>query len=294
VAKIKVYRSVNPGFELNTKGKAMKELAGKTAVITGAASGIGRALAVQLNQAGVHLALGDIDQNNLSETQGLLRRDSKISLHEVDVADRESMGRFASEVMSAHGSVDILVNNAGITLTPTIFDDISEADFEKVINVNMWGVYLGIREFMPHLRSRPEAKIVNMSSLAGLVGLYGYTPYAMSKFAIRGLTESLQSELSGTNVSLLIVHPGGVKTNIIRNAPDLASDQQRQEAHMEFSRFAMISPEAAAGKIISAITKNKRQLVFGIDARIVTFIRGLFPGRFPSIVNAIFSQANFK
>jgi NAD(P)-dependent dehydrogenase (short-subunit alcohol dehydrogenase family) len=294
VAKIKVYRSVNPGFELNTKGKAMKELAGKTAVITGAASGIGRALAVKLNQAGVHLALGDIDQNNLSETQGLLRRDSKISLHEVDVADRESMGRFAGEVMSAHGSVDILVNNAGITLTPTIFDDISEADFEKVINVNMWGVYLGIREFMPHLRSRPEAKIVNMSSLAGLVGLYGYTPYAMSKFAIRGLTESLQSELSGTNVSLLIVHPGGVKTNIIRNAPDLASDQQRQEAHMEFSRFAMISPEAAAGKIISAITKNKRQLVFGIDARIVTFIRGLFPGRFPSIVNAIFSQANFK
>jgi short-subunit dehydrogenase len=272
----------------------MKELAGKTAVITGAASGIGRALTVQLDLAGVHLALGDIDQDNLMETLKLLKQDSKISLHEVDVANRESMACFAKEVLSAHGAVDILINNAGITLTPTIFDDISEADFEKVINVNMWGVYLGIREFMPHLRSRPEAMIVNMSSLAGLVGLYGYTPYAMSKFAIRGLTESLQSELSGTKVSILIVHPGGVKTNIIKNAPDLTSDQQRQDAHLEFSRFAMISPDSAAEKIIYAIKKNKRQLVFGIDARIVTIIRGIFPGRFPSILRAIFSQATFK
>jgi short-subunit dehydrogenase len=116
----------------------------------------------------------------------------------------------------------------------------------------------------------------------------------MSKFAIRGLTESLQSELAGTNVSLLIVHPGGVKTNIIKNAPNLEDEQQREEAHGEFTRFALINPDTAARKILSAIKKNKRQLVFGMDARIVNFIRGMFPGRFPSILKAIFSQATFK
>ena len=133
-----------------------------------------------------------------------------------------------------------------------------------------------------------------MSSLAGLVGLYGYSPYAMSKFAIRGLTESLQSELAGTNVSLLIVHPGGVKTNIIKNAPNLDDEQQREAAHGEFTRFALINPDTAARKILSAIKKNKRQLVFGIDARIVNFIRGMFPGRFPGILKTFFSQATFK
>ena len=217
-----------------------------------------------------------------------------MSLHRVDVADRDNMNTFASEVISEHDRVDILINNAGITLTPTVFDDIKETDFKKVIDVNMWGVYYGIRAFLPHLKSRPEAVIVNMSSLAGLVGLYGYSPYAMSKFAIRGLTEVLQSEISGSNVSLLIVHPGGVKTNIIKNAPNLSNDQQRESSHAEFSRFALIDPDAAARKILSAIRKNKRQLVFGIDARIVIFIRSMFPGRFPGILKAIFSQATFK
>jgi len=272
----------------------MKDFRGKVAVITGAGSGIGRSLAVQLSQEGVHLALGDIDQENLSQTRELLEKSGKVSLHTVDVAHREGMARFASEVISEHGKVDILINNAGITLTPTVFENISEPDFEKVIDVNMWGVYYGIREFLPHLQSRPEAVIVNMSSLAGLVGLYGYSPYAMSKFAIRGLTESLQSELAGTNVSLLIVHPGGVKTNIIRNAPDLDDEDQREAAHGEFTRFALISPATAADKIITAIKKNKRQLVIGVDARIVNFIRGMFPGRFPRILKSVFSQPTFK
>ena len=146
------------------------------AVITGAGSGIGRSLVVQLSQEGVHLALGDIDQENLSQTREKLEKSGKVSLHTVDVAHREGMARFASEVISEHGKVDILINNAGITLTPTVFENISEPDFEKVIDVNMWGVYYGIREFLPHLQPRPEAVIVNMSSLAGLVGLYGYSP----------------------------------------------------------------------------------------------------------------------
>jgi NAD(P)-dependent dehydrogenase (short-subunit alcohol dehydrogenase family) len=263
-------------------------------VITGAGSGIGRSLALQLAEEGAHLALGDINLENLSQTEEMLANVTRVSVHRVDVADRENMRTFTSEVIAEHERVDILINNAGITLTPTVFDDIPEPDFMKVIDVNMWGVYFGIREFLPHLQSRPVAVIVNLSSLAGLVGLYGYSPYAMSKFAIRGLTESLQSELAGSNVSLLIVHPGGVKTNIIKNAPDLEDEQQREAAHGEFTRFALISPDTAARKILSAIKKNKRQLVFGVDARMVNFIRGMFPGRFPSILKAVFSQATFR
>ena len=148
------------------------------------------------------------------------------------------MSQFVEEVIAEHGQVDILINNAGITLTPTVFEDISDEQYKKVIDVNMWGVYHGIRVFLPHLRTRPEAVIVNMSSLTGLVGIYGYSPYAMSKFAIRDLTESLQSELVGTNISVLIVHPGGVKTNIIKNAPDLNGTQLREEAHEIFTQVA--------------------------------------------------------
>ena len=271
----------------------MNDLRGKVAVITGAGSGIGRELAIQLSKEETNLALGDFNLENLTRTREMLERHIRVSIHYVDVANKAQMADFARDVLDEHRQVDILVNNAGITLTPTIFKDIAVLDFEKVVAVNMWGVYYGIREFLPHLQDRPEAMIVNMSSLAGLVGLYGYTPYAMSKFAIRGFTESLQSELAGTNVSLLIVHPGGVKTNIIKNAPNLTNDQLRQEAHREFSRFALLEPEVVAAKIISAIKQNKRQLVIGVDARIVNLIRSIFPGRFPGILKTIFSQAKF-
>jgi len=166
----------------------MKDLRGKVVVITGAGSGIGRKLAIQLSKEGANLALGDINLENLARTREMLELRTHVSIHTVDVAKQMQMAEFAAEVLAEHGQVDLLVNNAGITLTPTIFEEISDPDFERVVTVNMWGVYYGIREFLPHLQDRPEAMIVNMSSLAGLVGLYGYTPYAMSKFAIRGLT----------------------------------------------------------------------------------------------------------
>ena len=194
----------------------MKDFKNKTAVITGAGSGLGRSLALRLVSAGARLALSDIDENGLRETRQLTGAgDQEISLHQVDVADRQRMQEFAGEVVSRHGNVDILINNAGISLTPMTFDEITEEQYRKVLDVNMWGVYNGTRAFLPYLLERPEANIVNISSLAGLVGLYGYTAYSMSKSAIRGLSEALQGELAGTSVSLLIVHPGGVKTNLI-------------------------------------------------------------------------------
>ena len=272
----------------------MKSFEDKVAVITGAGSGIGQSLAVQLDQDGSHLALGDINTDHLEETPQLLTLGTKVSCHNVDVSNPSRMSQFASDVIAAHGHVDILINNAGITLTPTLFEDIPAQQFKKVIDVNMWGVYYGTREFLPYLRRRPEAVIINISSLAGLVGLFGYSPYAMSKFAVRGLTESLQSELVGTNVSILIVQPGGVKTNLIKNVPDLTDAQAREDSHQEFTRAAGITPEKAAEKILKAVKKNRRSLIIGTDAKVVNAIRDLFPNSFPRILHSAFSRMTFK
>lgn len=153
----------------------MKDNNHKVSVITGAGSGIGRSLAIRLSQAGAHLASCDILPEGLAETSDLFTPEINVSLHTVDVSNLEQTDQFTQDVLAEHGNVDILINNAGITLTPTIFDQIPDDQFEKIINVNMWGVYNGIRVFLPHLRTRPEAVIVNISSLAGLVGLYGYS-----------------------------------------------------------------------------------------------------------------------
>lgn len=272
----------------------MKSFQNKVAVITGAGSGLGRALAIQLNQAGAHLAICDLNMTGLEETRALLINSSlKSTLHRVDVASREQMQQFANEVIAQHEQVDLLINNAGISLTPRFFDDITEAQFEKVININMWGVYHGVRAFLPHLRQRPEAGIVNMSSLAGLVGLPTYSAYAMSKFAVRALSESLQSELSQTKITVMVVFPGGVKTNIIKNAPDLA-ESQRDSAHNTFTKTALLSPDAAAQKILRALQKKKRRMILGADAKLFFSIRNLFPNKFPAIFHTIFGNAMFK
>ncbi|MCP4422372.1 MAG: SDR family NAD(P)-dependent oxidoreductase [Chloroflexi bacterium] len=278
----------------------MKDFRGKTAVITGAGSGLGRSFALQLYAAGARLALCDIDMAGLEETRKLTGATGEtdeigdhVSLHRVDVANRAQMMQFASQVLSYHGVVDILINNAGISFTPLTFDEISHEQFEKVININMWGVYNGIRAFLPHLRTRPEASIVNISSLAGLVGLFGYSAYSMSKHAIRGLSEVLQSELGGSNISVLSVHPGGIKTNLIKNAPNL-SDDRREAAHTSFNKVALLSADKSARKILRAVQKKRNRLILGADARLVYMIKRLFPGSYPRIIQTIFSQSPFR
>ena len=274
-------------------GTAIKDFHDRVAVITGAASGLGRSLAVQLYAKGARLALCDVDMPGLEETQRLTGdAGQRVSLHHVVVADRERMSEFAAEVLSQHGQVDLLVNNAGVGLTPMPFDEIPADQFDKVLNINMWGGYNGIHAFLPHLRSRPEASIVNVSSLAGLVGLYGYSPYSMSKFAVRSLSEVLQSELAGSTVNVLIVYPGGVKTNLIKNAPNL-TDDKREAAHASFSKVAFLDSHEVARKILLAVRKSKNRLILGIDAKLVYTIRNLFPRSSPKIIKAIFSKATF-
>lgn len=162
-----------------------------------------------------------------------------------------------------------------------------------MISVNLWSVYYGVRVFLPHLRTRPEAGIVNISSLAGLVGLPTYAPYVMRKFAVRGLSETLQSELSKTNISVLVVFPGGVKTNIIKNAPDL-KENEREAAHSNFTKTALLTADDAAQHILRALQKKKKRIILGTDAKIFFAIRNLFPNKFPSIFYTIFGNAMFK
>ena len=272
----------------------MKSFQNKVAVVTGAGSGLGRALALKLNLEGAHLALCDLDMAGLEETRSLLSNQTlNTTLHYVDVSSREQMQKFADDVIIQHGQVDILINNAGISLSPKFFDDISEEQFEKVININLWGVYHGVRAFLPHLRTRPEARIMNMASLAGLVGLPTYSAYAMSKFAVRGFSEALQSELSKTNISVLVVFPGGVKTNIIRNAPDL-KENERETAHSNFTKYALLTADDTANRILRALQKRKKHLILGTDAKIFFTIRNLFPNKAPSIFYAIFGNTTFK
>ena len=271
----------------------MKTFSEKTAVITGAGSGLGRSFSLQLYAEGARLALCDVDLPGITETLHITgETGNRVSLHHVDVADREQMTQFAADVLSLHGGADVLINNAVISLTPLLFDEITNEQFEKVLNINMWGVYNGIRAFLPQMRTRSEASIVNISSLAGLVGLYGYSAYSMSKFAIRGLSEALQSELAGSNVSVLLVHPGGVKTNLIMNAPNLQNDQ-REAVHTNFSKYALLSADQTVNKILRAVQRKKNRLILGVDAHMVYSIRKLFPGSCPKIIQAIFSKTPF-
>jgi NAD(P)-dependent dehydrogenase (short-subunit alcohol dehydrogenase family) len=272
----------------------VKSFQDKTAVITGAGSGIGRSVAIALNYAGAHLAMCDLNQGGLEGTLAHLEDKSlRTCLHQVDVSSLEAMEDFAGEVIDHHGQVDILINNAGIMLIPGPFLNISEDDFKRVVEVNMCGVYNGVRSFLSHLAKQPEACVVIISSLAGLVGLSGYAPYAMSKAAIRGFTESLGMEYARTGVHFMVVIPGGVKTNLVKNVSGL-EDDEREEAHFVFTRAATLTPEKTAQKILRGMQKKRNQLVLGVDARGVVAVRRLFPRLYPAILGPVFGQMDFK
>ncbi len=272
----------------------MKNFQDKICVITGAGSGLGREFATQLYQAGGLLALCDLDRNGLEKTLQLTGDDgSKVKLFQVDVSDQAAMSQFAQDVESQLGPADVLINNAGICLIPQTFEETPDDQFQKVIDVNMWGPFYGIRAFLPQLKTRPEANIVNISSLAGIVGMYGHSAYSMSKAALRGLSQALQSELSGSQVHLTVVHPGGVKTNLIKNAPNLDESLQ-EKAHRNFTEMSFQTAEKTVRKIIKAVQKNRPQVIIGLDAGLILMIKGLFPKAHPNIIRVLFSQANFK
>ncbi len=258
---------------------ALFALAQRTAVITGAASGIGRAIAVSLSRRSCHLALCDIDEAGLVETaREAYATGSRITCHRLDVADPAAVAAFPEQVMAEHGSVHVLVNNAGVALGGS-FEQLSDADFEWLFAINFWGVVRMTRAFLPRLRTSDEARLVNLSSLYGLIAVPGQTAYAASKFAVRGFSESLRHELRASPVGVTVVHPGGVATAIARNARASAQLSAEEIArHQTQAKASLTLPPSVAGEIIvEAIIHRKPRVLVGRDARVVGAVERLAP-----------------
>lgn len=248
--------------------------------LTGAASGIGRALAFELAAQGADLALADTDEPQLTALANELRRTYQLSIsaHHVDIAQDDEVRRFAEAAIRQHPRLKVLINNAGVALQGW-FEEMTLAEFEWVMSVNFWGVVRGTHYFLPHLLAQSEAHIVNISSVFGLIAPVGQTAYSASKFAVRGFTESLRHELAATSVRVTCVHPGGVATNILRNARAVkAVDAERREMALKrFAKMAKTTPEQAAAVIVKGLLRNHPRVLIGDDARFMDRLQRWLP-----------------
>lgn len=251
----------------------MRALSGRVAVVTGAASGIGAATARCLREAGCVVVAVDRDPAVIAVAEAM-GAEGRV----VDVAEPEAMDDLAAWVIARFGSVHILVNNAGVTVVGT-FEEHSPADFDRVMRINLGGVVNGCRAFLPHLRAADEAHIVNLSSIFGIVAIPGQSAYCTSKFAVRGFSESLAEELRGSRVGLTVVHPGGVRTNIVVNATQ-ATGMARDDTLQRLARFfakRTPPPESVAPKIVAAIRNDQRRALVTGDAVVLDWLRRLAP-----------------
>jgi hypothetical protein len=258
--------------------RRVKTLSGRVAVVTGAASGIGRALALELAGRGCALALVDVNETGLAEVADRVRAlGRKVSVHVADVASRARMERLPGEVIAEHGHVHVVVNNAGVAVSGTLVDQ-SLDDFAWIVGINFWGVVYGCKGFLPHLLAEDEGHLVNISSLFGLVGVPTQVSYNATKYAVRGISEALISELSGTHVGVTCVHPGGIRTNIVRaaRASTAKNAEENELTAAQFERWAM-PPEKAARKIVRAIERNQARVRIGVETYIGDWAKRLFP-----------------
>ena len=259
----------------------MKTLDGKVVVITGAGSGIGRALALRSADQGALLALSDWDEVGLMETadQVGLRTRREVRADKLDVRDRAAMHDYAAAVRQHFGRVNVIVNNAGVALHGH-FEEVTYEDFEWVLDVDFWGVVQGTKEFLPHLIESGDGHVVNISSLYGLLGMPGQTAYNSAKFAVRGFTEALRQEMlvSGHPVQVTCVHPGGIRTAIARNARVTSSHDQAEAARRFDTKMARMTPDRAAEIILDAVLANRPRVVVGADAKVLDwFVRLVGP-----------------
>jgi NAD(P)-dependent dehydrogenase (short-subunit alcohol dehydrogenase family) len=255
----------------------MPFLANGVAVVTGAGSGIGRALARQLAVASSALALADIDGAGLEQTAASLsERGVQLTTHIVDVSDESAMRAFAEEVMTRHGRATLLINNAGVALHGR-FEEISLADLRWLMGINFWGVVYGVKYFLPILKKEPRAHIVNISSVFGIVAPAGQSAYSASKFAVRGFTEALRHELEGTSVFVSCVHPGGIRTPIARRARLGANTPptSRDESVARFDRLTSTMPDVAAARILEGVESREPRILIGRDARQIDLLQRL-------------------
>ena len=270
----------------------MKSFEGKVAAITGAGSGIGRALAQELAQAGAELALSDVNDEGLAETVKQCEElgSKRVSSAHVDVSKREEVYAWAETVVETHGRVNLIFNNAGVALASTL-EGVSYEDFEWIVDINFWGVVYGTKAFLPHLRASGEGHIINTSSVFGLISVPGNGTYNATKFAVRGFTEALRQELElgGAPVSATCVHPGGIKTNIARDARFDASVSNflvKDEASGKrgFEKAFITESKTAAKQILSAVRRNQRRVLVGPDAKAIDLMQRTLPTAYQRVL----------
>jgi short-subunit dehydrogenase len=270
----------------------MKNLNGRVAAITGASSGIGRALALELAARGCNLALASHSRlDALAETAALAAKHGvKVSYQQVDVARREQVEGWAERVVTEQGRINLIFNNAGVGLTGSVMGT-SREDFEWVMGINFWGVVNGTQAFLPHLIAAGEGHVVNVSSMAGLIALPDMSAYNASKFAVRGYTETLRQELdmAGQGVSATCVLPGGVKTNIVAvgrvsgTAAD-AAGRDPEISRKSVEKMLRTSAEHAARAIVGGVCRNARRVLIGPDARSADLLQRLMPGLYQPVI----------
>jgi len=272
----------------------MSYFEGKFALVTGAGSGIGRALAIELNRLGCHVWLSDINEASLNETAlSLTNTAANHKTRVVDSSSPSAIETLASEVNNDIGYLDIIINNAGVGLGAT-FEEMAVEDFKWLMDINFWGVVYGCKTFLPLVRQAEKGHIVNISSVFGMVSLPTVSAYNASKFAVRGFTESLRQELDGTSVHVCCVHPGGIDTNIARNSRGTINGMSREEKAEKFKAVARTSPEYAAKKITKAIQKRKKRLLIGADAHFISALSRLFPVSYSRILSHLVPETEKK
>ena len=279
----------------------MSAVRGKVAVVTGAGSGIGRALAIALSARGARLAVSDTNDDALAETVEQVKAAGNAEIHSarLDVSDRTAFKAYASSIADRYGVVHQLYNNAGIAgFGPIIEADY--ADIDRVLAVNLWGVIHGTREFLPHLIASEDGHLVNISSLNGYMGQAELSIYAASKFAVRGFTESIRVEMIAAHhrVRVSVVHPGGVKTNISNAAlaegarRGKVTERETRRAEVYNEKLFKTSAAEAAKVIVDGVEAGRERILVGSDAKAVDLLVRLFPGLYPRIA-AIWERHTF-
>ena len=269
------------------------DFAGRTAIITGAASGIGRALAQGLAARGAHLALADIDADGLDAVADTLAgADRRVTATRLDIADRQAVKAFAETVRQHHGEAHLVFNNAGVAVAGA-FERVAEADFDWLIGINFDGVVSTTRAFLPLLREADTAQIVNISSIYGIIAPAGQTAYSAAKFAVRGFSNALRHELEGSSIGVSVVHPGGVKTRIAQNArvPANATEAQVRKGREVAERFLVMAPERAAEIILNGVERRRARIIVGRDAHTLAVLERLWPTSYWRLVTRFFTPA---
>lgn len=265
----------------------MKSFTGKVAAITGAGSGMGRTLAIQLAKEGCGLALSDIDEKGLAATVEMVSRFGvRVTSTKLDVSNKEAVFAWADDTAKEHGKVNMIFNNAGVALSGTV-PALKLEDYEWIMGINFWGVVYGTKAFLPHLEASGEGHIINTSSIFGLASQPLMSGYNASKFGVRGFTESLRQdlEISGSCVSASCVHPGGIKTNIAKTArmddsSTAVTGVDKETSVREFEKLFTTTAEQAANVILNGVRKNKRRILIGADARMFEILVRIFPASY--------------